>query len=65
MKEKVIGYYKDTTNKELVDSGWVFEDYLKRTYDKYSPYPEEMNRKLVTGIADMYFAPTINNKQNL
>lgn len=36
-----------------------------RTYDKYSPYPEEMNRKLVTGIADMYFAPTINNKQNL
>lgn len=36
-----------------------------RTYDKYSPYPEEMNRKLVTGIADIYFAPTMNNKQNL
>ncbi|MBQ9280210.1 MAG: UDP-N-acetylglucosamine 2-epimerase (non-hydrolyzing) [Clostridia bacterium] len=36
-----------------------------RTYDKYSPYPEEMNRKLVTGIADIYFAPTVNNKANL
>ena len=36
-----------------------------RTYDKYSPYPEEMNRKLVTGIADLYFAPTQNNKNNL
>lgn len=36
-----------------------------RTYDKYSPYPEEMNRKLVTQIADLYFAPTTNNKDNL
>ncbi len=36
-----------------------------RTYDKYSPYPEEMNRKLVTGIADLYFAPTIDNRENL
>ena len=31
-----------------------------RTYDKYSPYPEEMNRKLVTQIADLYFCPTEN-----
>lgn len=36
-----------------------------RTYDKYSPYPEEMNRQLVTNIADIYFAPTDNNKANL
>lgn len=36
-----------------------------RTYDKYSPYPEEMNRQLVTNIADIYFAPTENNKANL
>ncbi len=36
-----------------------------RTYDKYSPYPEEMNRKLVTQISDLYFAPTVNNKNNL
>ncbi len=36
-----------------------------RTYDKYSPYPEEMNRKLVTAIADLYFCPTENNRRNL
>ncbi|MDE7043116.1 MAG: UDP-N-acetylglucosamine 2-epimerase (non-hydrolyzing) [Oscillospiraceae bacterium] len=36
-----------------------------RTYDKYSPYPEEMNRKLVTQIADLYFCPTENNRENL
>lgn len=36
-----------------------------RTYDKYSPYPEEMNRKLVTAIADLFFCPTENNRTNL
>ena len=36
-----------------------------RTYDKYSPFPEEMNRKIVTQIADLFFAPTQNNKNNL
>ena len=36
-----------------------------RTYDKYSPFPEEMNRKLVTAIADLYFCPTENNRANL
>jgi len=36
-----------------------------RTYDKYSPYPEEMNRKLVTQIADLYFCPTESNRRNL
>lgn len=36
-----------------------------RTYDKYSPYPEEMNRKLTTALTDLYFAPTKNNRENL
>ena len=36
-----------------------------RTYDKYSPYPEEMNRKLLSSIADYHFAPTDLNKKNL
>ena len=36
-----------------------------RTYDKYSPFPEEMNRKLVSSIADLYFCPTVNNQKNL
>jgi len=36
-----------------------------RTYDKFSPYPEEMNRCLTTYLADLYFAPTKNNENNL
>ena len=36
-----------------------------RTYDKYSPYPEEMNRQMVTCMADMYFAPTELSAFNL
>lgn len=36
-----------------------------RTYDKYSPYPEEMNRKLTGAIADLHFAPTMSNRENL
>lgn len=36
-----------------------------RTYDKYSPFPEEMNRQMVDCMADMYFAPTEFSKQNL
>lgn len=36
-----------------------------RTYDKYSPYPEEMNRRLTGAIADLHFAPTIANRGNL
>lgn len=36
-----------------------------RTYDKYSPYPEEMNRQMVSCMADMNFAPTNLSKQNL
>ena len=36
-----------------------------RTGDKYSPFPEEMNRKLVSAIADLYFCPTANNRANL
>ena len=36
-----------------------------RTYDKYSPYPEEMNRQMVDCMADMYFAPTNMSKDNL
>ena len=36
-----------------------------RTGNKYSPYPEEMNRKLTGAIADMHFAPTSTSKGNL
>jgi len=36
-----------------------------RTFDKYSPFPEEMNRSLTGRIADLHFAPTENNRRNL
>lgn len=36
-----------------------------RTYDKYSPFPEEMNRCLTGCMADMHFSPTTSNRDNL
>lgn len=36
-----------------------------RTYDKYSPYPEEMNRQMVSSLSDMNFAPTKLSADNL
>ena len=36
-----------------------------RTYDKYSPWPEEMNRRLTGQMTDLHFSPTISNKCNL
>lgn len=36
-----------------------------RTFNKYSPFPEEMNRCMVDVLSDMYFAPTNLSKENL
>lgn len=36
-----------------------------RSYDKYSPFPEEMNRVLTGRIAELHFAPTERNRANL
>ena len=36
-----------------------------RTFDKYSPFPEEMNRQIIDRIADYLFAPTETSKENL
>ncbi|CAM3767406.1 UDP-N-acetylglucosamine 2-epimerase (non-hydrolyzing) [Alicyclobacillus pomorum] len=36
-----------------------------RTYDKYSPFPEEMNRQLADVLCDLYFAPTTWAAENL
>ena len=36
-----------------------------RTYDKYQPYPEEMNRHLTGVLSDLHFAPTRRAKENL
>jgi len=36
-----------------------------RSYDKFQPYPEEINRRITTAIADLYFAPTEQSRSNL
>lgn len=36
-----------------------------RTFDKWRPFPEEINRKLLTALADLHFAPTKTSASNL
>ncbi|MZP43160.1 UDP-N-acetylglucosamine 2-epimerase (non-hydrolyzing) [Heliobacterium gestii] len=36
-----------------------------RTHNKYSPFPEESNRRLTGAIADLHFSPTATSRQNL
>lgn len=36
-----------------------------RTFDKYSPFPEEMNRRLTGAVSDLHFCPTAANAENL
>lgn len=36
-----------------------------RTYNKHSPFPEELNRQIIGRIADFHFSPTITSKENL
>lgn len=36
-----------------------------RTHNKWSPFPEEMNRQITGRIADIHFAPTTQSRQNL
>lgn len=36
-----------------------------RTHNKYSPFPEEMNRQITGRIADIHFAPTVTSEKNL
>lgn len=36
-----------------------------RTFNKYFPFPEEMNRKLTGSLTDLHFAPTKGSKENL
>lgn len=43
---------------------WHVEAWL-RTFDKWSPFPEEVNRLLISKIASINFSPTENNKNNL
>ncbi len=53
----LAAYYHETTVGH-VEAGL-------RTFNKYSPFPEEMNRKLTGAIADLHFAPTSTASNNL
>ncbi|KRL91020.1 non-hydrolyzing UDP-N-acetylglucosamine 2-epimerase [Lactobacillus kalixensis] len=53
----LASFYKQTTVGH-VEAGL-------RTWNKYSPFPEEMNRQMTDDLADLYFAPTELSKANL
>ena len=57
MASAIAAFYQQTTIGH-VEAGL-------RTYDKYSPFPEEMNRQIIDCMADMLFAPTELSKANL
>lgn len=71
-KPDIVLVHGDTTTT-FVGSLAAFYNQIKvghveaglRTYDKYFPFPEEINRRLTGQIADLHFAPTQNNRENL
>lgn len=71
-KPNIILVHGDTTTT-FVGSLAAFYKKIKighveaglRTYNKYEPFPEEMNRKLTGAMADLHFAPTNISKENL
>ncbi|MBG0770209.1 MAG: UDP-N-acetylglucosamine 2-epimerase (non-hydrolyzing), partial [Anaerolineaceae bacterium] len=57
MAAALLGFY-DRAKVGHVEAGL-------RTFDKWQPFPEEINRRLAGVVADLHFAPTENNRQNL
>jgi UDP-N-acetylglucosamine 2-epimerase (non-hydrolysing) len=66
----------DITSNVLLGMREVYQQWLPdiilghveaglRTYNKYSPWPEEMNRRLTGAVADIHFAPTERSRANL
>lgn len=72
VKPDIILVHGDTTTT-FISSLVAFYNQVKvghveaglRTYNKYSPFPEELNRQLTSVIADIHFAPTEKSKENL
>jgi len=57
MAAAILGYYRQIRVGHI-EAGL-------RTHDKWQPFPEEMNRRIAGVVADLHFAPTENNRQNL
>ncbi|QKG80235.1 non-hydrolyzing UDP-N-acetylglucosamine 2-epimerase [Tenuifilum thalassicum] len=71
-KPDVVLVHGDTTTSSMAALASFYEkipvghvEAGLRTYDIYSPWPEEMNRQITGRIATYHFAPTERSKQNL
>lgn len=71
-KPDIILVHGDTTTTMAASLAAYYEHVIVghveaglRTGNKYSPWPEEMNRRLVSAIADIHFAPTESARTNL
>lgn len=72
VKPDIVLVHGDTTTT-LAASLAAFYNQIKighveaglRTWNKYSPFPEEINRQLTDVMTDFYFAPTVNSEENL
>lgn len=71
-KEAIVIVQGDTTSALLgAYAGFIMGSKVAhieaglRTHDARSPFPEEMNRRLITRIADMHFCATDSNAENL
>ncbi|MFW7431502.1 non-hydrolyzing UDP-N-acetylglucosamine 2-epimerase [Vagococcus carniphilus] len=71
-KPDIILVHGDTTTSFVASLGAFYHQISighveagLRTWDKYAPYPEEMNRQMTDCLSDLYFAPTELSKKNL
>lgn len=71
-KPDVILVHGDTTTSFVASLGAFYHQISighveagLRTWDKYAPFPEEMNRQMTDCLSDLYFAPTALSKDNL
>lgn len=71
-KAEVVLVHGDTTTSSMAALAAFYQQIPVghveaglRTYDKYNPFPEEINRQITSRIADIHFAPTAANVKNL
>lgn len=71
-KPDIVLVHGDTTTSFAASLGAFYEQITLghveaglRTWNKYAPFPEEMNRQMTDDLADLYFAPTPLAKSNL
>lgn len=72
VKPDIVLVHGDTTTTFIASLAALYNQIVVghveaglRTWNKYSPYPEEMNRQLTGVIADLHFAPTEKSAHNL